>query len=307
MNTNPTRMTSTEEGYTKRALQMSARFQREKGVPLLEASIDAVHWLIDQKPFIKQATWRTYKATFCYWFELHEENEALTLLASVTSDGCQNSEGRTSSKKRKGCKPSQYEKIVEYLVARSNKPTAILVLNWIQATKATGLRPGEWLGCQINDTELVVKNAKNSNGRTFGDYRTLDLSNLDSSIMCSIHFIMNYFEDITKEEFESTYDRVRKYLQRINEKVFPNESKNITLYTFRHQFSANLKSSGASKKVVAAAMGHGNIDTAGTHYARRSQGDGGSIGFTAIPSSESIMAVANRYPEKNQSTPAKDS
>ena len=52
---------------------------------------------------------------------------------------------------------------------------------------------------------------------------------------------------------------------------------NITLYTARHQFSANAKSDGLSKEEVAALMGHASIYTAGEHYGKR-RGGHGSVG-----------------------------
>jgi hypothetical protein len=61
-------------------------------------------------------------------------------------------------------------------------------------------------------------------------------------------------------------------LSRIVRKRWPNRDSHITLYSLRHQFSANAKASGFTRLEIAAMMGHAVDDTAVVHYGRKRSG-----------------------------------
>lgn len=64
-----------------------------------------------------------------------------------------------------------------------------------------------------------------------------------------------------------------------------------TLYTARHQFSANAKSSdGLTRTEIAALMGHASIYTAGEHYGKRRSGRG----RLGVPRSEAEVDASER-------------
>ena len=66
---------------------------------------------------------------------------------------------------------------------------------------------------------------------------------------------------------------------------------NVTLYTARHQFSANAKSSdGLTRTEIAALMGHASIYTAGEHYGKRRSGRG----RLGVPRSEAEVDASER-------------
>ena len=53
---------------------------------------------------------------------------------------------------------------------------------------------------------------------------------------------------------------------------FPTRKEKISLYSLRHQFSANAKMSGFTREEIAALMGHVVDDTATVHYAKKRSG-----------------------------------
>lgn len=170
-----------------------------------------------------------------------------------------------------------------------------MAATWFVASTLTGLRPCEWELAKF-DTDwrmirsLVVKNAKNTNGRSHGQNRTLILSgiSLEQSKVIANHMenVRNFKE---RNDFQGLYDGCRQIIKRVADKLWPQRLKHPTLYTARHIFSADAKSV-FDKVSVAAMMGHASIDTAGEHYAPAWSSTGQ---FAIEPSEDDVAAVTN--------------
>jgi len=54
--------------------------------------------------------------------------------------------------------------------------------------------------------------------------------------------------------------------------LWPKRTSHATLYSMRHQFSANAKASGFTREEIAALMGHAVDTTATQHYGKKTAG-----------------------------------
>lgn len=226
---------------------------------------------------------------------------------------------RTSSGRVKSIPRDHYYKLVNALAGRNgfhhHLAGAMLV-----AGRAFGLRPIEWLNAELryhSDPEggatrftLRVKNAKQSQERTFGPTRTLhtDSNRLQEyEVQAALH-VINHFPAYARERIlrkpELEHDEVRlldptrNALRRTVEQI--GWKSQITLYSARHQFAADAKASGVTLFELAAMMGHASIETAQTHYGARRSGWGTPDNegwasddhhFRVLPDPEDLAAV----------------
>lgn len=154
---------------------------------------------------IKHSTFRLYRASVCYGLSsiyLQIENESISdyeleeglslqllsnlykKLITYKAKNIQTSKqpDRTSATKKKSF-PKDFYKYLEKVAENEQSPDSRTSELWafVQANLIVGLRPVEWLNARIAYSIkdrvmlLIVKNAKNSNGRANGDERTLRL------------------------------------------------------------------------------------------------------------------------------------
>lgn len=285
------RTEDTKRKYLERAQQLINR-------SLIELDLDSeeeldlrqfVVWLTETKKNISRSTWRQYKSSVVFYLESLENNEeaieAIDYIKNITSEGSLKTTEKTSSLKLKKIPYEDWVKLDSYLKTSNNKWHSQLS-DWLRASIITGLRPVEWKGAYLTEhdgkTALKVLNAKNTNGRAHGEYRTLLLEELVPEDLISIKNHLNNIRTfIGMEEYEYFYRGCALGLYKACRKLWPRRKKHITLYSTRHQFSANAKSSGFSKLEVAALMGHAVDITATMHYGRKAAGNE-SVGITPI-------------------------
>ena len=123
-----------------------------------------------------------------------------------------------------------------------------LLALWLRCGILTGLRPCEWQGAQFHEGGLVVINAKHTHGRACGETRSLDVSNLSPSEQADIRYLSNR---LSEGDYAKTYAACRKRLAWVAKTLWPGREKRPNLYSARHQFSADAKRSGMSKKETA--------------------------------------------------------
>jgi integrase len=285
--------------------------------PYTLSPLAVVEHLISRKPTIARNTWKQYKNSLRYHFEhlaaespdklaKQELQAAVTLLNATSSEGALKYGTQTSSRKQKGCKRADYEKLQSYLARHVGKHRyAGALRTWLEATRLTGLRPGEWefarLGEQQGKQILHVRNAKATNGRGNGEERTLDLSMLSAGEMELLQDMIQMLEGYAAEVgFEQLQKAVSDYMYAATRGCFGKRKKYPSLYSMRHQFSADAKMSGSTKAEVAALMGHGSDETAGTHYAPKASGN--SVIKVAPLGSEvkRVRAKAKTFRPRNQ-------
>lgn len=171
------------------------------------------------------------------------------------------------------------------------------LLDVLSATLLIGLRPREWCCSEIakhletGRDVLRVRNAKHSNGRANGEFRELFIDNLSSGERAVIDAAISYcvfphgstaakIELALKHELEYARERILVGLGRA--------PSSITLYSFRHQFIADAKTTFESPVMIAALSGHSSTQTAFLHYGKRRHGN---ARVKVAPTPESIEAV----------------
>lgn len=279
----PTKTAETVALYLKKSRGLAKRARVDLALSD-DAPLDArqfVAWLADLRPTLSKPSWRLYKsAAICYLEQNGAENEealqAIDYLKEIDSEGCALNTNKTSSTKLKKFPWKDFQKITDYLRNHSGKWHRPL-LDWIVSASLTGLRPQEWLAAKITviagEPALHVQNAKTTNGRAHGPSRTLLLGSLARE---EVETLTRHIERAQRwsgmQQFDSFYDGCALTLNYVSRKLWPRRTKHVTLYSCRHQFTANAKASGFSTAEIAAMMGHAVDTTATRHYGKKAAG-----------------------------------
>tara|TARA_B100002019_G_scaffold269059_1_gene261525 strand:+ start:266 stop:1270 length:1005 start_codon:yes stop_codon:yes gene_type:complete len=273
----------------KEALEKTHQFSEDKNTVVLDykdksniglgihyTAVWAVkNWAIT----LYHSSWKYYRSAIIYYAELEHEKGSLNIkqldkikeLLRRTKGHNDKDIAKTSHSKKKSLNLKELKSIDNKLKdskSRWAKPTRI----FIRAGKYTGLRPIEWQRAEINIEKKLLRvfNAKSTNGRSLGETRTLSLKHLDDKQIKDIeNHILLVKNIISKNAWDQYYNGCSSLLKRITRKLWPNKKKYPTLYSCRHQFSADMKASGCTKREVAALMGHANDLTAQEHYGRK--------------------------------------
>ena len=282
-----TREKGTEDDYDIRAIRTIRRFEKHVGEYLHESSHMFCDWLIDITTGKTDANWRQLKASCIHYFnkedpELSASIEMLDNKHTVTKSLSIS----TSSQKKKSISEDEEFKICTKLVEEKSfydKP----LLAIFNATLSVGLRPCEWETVElfmhsipeadIPPPILRVENAKNTNGRSFGEYRYLGLGSLNERQLLYIQIAIATSQNPSSPDGKSIpysefYTKIRNRFYRVVKDLFPKNKKRVTLYSARHQLIANLKKSDYPLEQIACIVGHGNDVTASEHYGKKKVG-----------------------------------
>lgn len=292
------RTDATIHAYLTRGFQLWNRAALEYGI-----DPDHLHpggyldWLEKHLPTLKPASRRQYIASAKTFLndltesEDYYDNRQINIEAAIRRvNGMQSSDypsvckprwrGKTSSQKAKKIDLSEMDALLDkakYMRGKWIKPA----FWWLYVNTLVGLRPTEWryarLVKEAGVTNLVVKNAKNTNGRSHGEERHLDISALDSNAMFMLQVQIQEAGKHAKDDkcWDAYYNGARKALHAVTRKFMPYQRKYPSLYSSRHQFSADAKAAGLSKVVIAALMGHAVDSTAEAHYGKKKHGRSG--------------------------------
>lgn len=289
--------------YNKLAERLTARARMAFDIDTPEVDPrTVVAYLVELMPMIKARTFRLYRAALVHHFEEIATPESLSARDYLKEDvgggsdfenevGIEVNESRTSSMKAKRLTNEDLEAIIQEL-KRSKSKWAGATGVWLKAGLMTGLRPIEWIGAVVHDEVGVpfirARNAKNTHGRSHGDTRDIFLNGISDRnlllIKRHIEVIQLYQENGLYMQFYNSCQRVLHHAVR---RIFPDRRKHVTLYTSRHQFAADAKST-YSKVEVAALMGHASDDTARKFYGIAAHGSG-NMQFS--PGEDNVEAV----------------
>ncbi|KVM75106.1 hypothetical protein WJ60_32705 [Burkholderia ubonensis] len=317
-----TRTQKTEESYAARALQIRSRVARELGYfsPYSVPPLTIVDHLIGRKPTIGRNTWKQYKNALRSHFQslaietddsvaAEELRAAIAVLDAESSTGAMKHGTRTSATKQKHFKRADFDWLLEYLIANLGRHKfANALRTWLLASRVTGLRPSEWEHAGLTEiagrTCLIVKNGKATNGRANGEFRTLELSLATAADMEAIEEMLAMLEGYEPEmKFDELQTALTHYMKRATRDCFGRRKRYPTLYSLRHQFSADAKFSGLSQAEVAAALGHGSDQTAGRHYARGVSGESAIRVAPVCSEIQTVRAKARPYTAHRRNTP----
>ncbi|WP_270933303.1 hypothetical protein [Falsiroseomonas oryzae] len=178
----------------------------------------------------------------------------------------------------KGIKQNDLAKLLRKLSeqAKTSRIARVLIC-WLIAGHATGLRPVEWRDAELlqspsGDPLLKVRNAKATNGRAHGATRTLNLGHLLPQQLDAASELLKAIQIEGVTGFRRLHASCSDLLYKVNRLIWPRRKAIIGLYSARHQYAANAKCARSAAE-VAALMGHASSRTAYVHYARRSRAE----------------------------------
>ncbi|TET01683.1 site-specific integrase [Burkholderia cepacia] len=202
---------------------------------------------------------------------------------------------RTSSSKRKSVPHLLFAELTTDMHRPDRGNWARRAILLASATVYAGLRPSEWFSASIDvhpggaKAVVKVRNAKSTNGRGNGEHREILIDSADAieAIEANLDAIGSWMAEpghspgsaaehpayqAEMSALARAYDRGCSQAMRDAQVRLWGKSRGITPYSFRHQFSANAKADGRTKREIADLMGHGSSETAGIHYGRKRHG-----------------------------------
>ena len=142
-----------------------------------------------------------------------------------------------------------------------------------------GVRPAEMLGLQVDLEQGVVhvRGAKKTGGERGAD-RTLALPD-DEGMRQHIASAVRVLQKAEAQK-PGVMRRVQSRLDRISRQLWPRRQARPSLYTFRHQMGAELKSMKLDRRAIAYIMGHQSTQSVEVYGDRRKSRGGIGIKIT---------------------------
>ncbi len=270
-----------ERKYQQLATQAGEKFGLQKGV-VVPPNLILQH-LLARRSTLSKRTWQVYKSAFVAQMESFaaqtkdpaESQVFLQMAYEMGKEGQSEARPRGvqgASLKGRRVRQEDHQRLIQYLIGRFADDKWAKVTKLVcEASYLTGLRPGEWVDAWVEHEGgtgplLSVRNAKQTHGRGNGERRTLDLSALSPDEVGLIEEMTLYARG-SEEPWSQVQRKVADYLYASVQKAFGRRKCYLSLYSYRHQFSADAKATW-KKAEVAALMGHGSDETAGRNYAR---------------------------------------
>lgn len=321
------RSKKTKKAYLKRAKTLLTSLQNHMnnnyGENVAITPEFLIEWFLWLTKELSGSSFRQYKNSLVYIFEVTKRKELETALRELSRDafpGPKPKKKLTSAMKTKKVTAKDEASITNILLNNTkdlgDDTLSYRTYVYFKATILTGLRPNEWASSKLKSNYtmpdgtreklvLIVINGKATNGRSHGKYRHVILSDLsDSDIkLIAMHkrFVISHL--MNDKDYIKYYDACRGKLYRTCKALWPNRKTRVSLYSGRHQFSANLKASGATRPEVAATMGHATDETASEHYGRKSAGRRGPIARSASHEVKRIRLVFIPFIPKQRTGP----
>lgn len=306
----PEKTLETVHAYRHRVEQLTVRCARalRRPKPSLVTAVELVRWLLAERPDYSPNTWRQYKASVVFVLQGRtdvDSRQALQLLHDSRGTGGRRHSRRTSGTKAKSITPKDREKVLRWLSLRE-RPFANVTGMWLVAGIMTGARPCEWYEARLQHgvpgaLSVTFRNAKATNGRANGPTRTLYFEGLaDIEIQLLDLFVREVQATGSDSGFQRLYERCRRCMYKAARKALGKRRIYPTLYTGRHQFSADRKAEGLPLDIIAALMGHASDATATKHYGKARKGAGGR---KVKPDAKEVATVRSRYRKRRKRRP----
>lgn len=327
---------ATRAQYEKITKRLSDMWKKESGIidndiGISSHPVELCQWFCSGVANLRwsKTTFWLYRLSLMRYFEEHGPNEAITMLSEILSPPAKAIDKKTSAKKLKGLSGDKLKQLLSKLEMHTEVPPSPddnltlrqvgrfdhFIARWIRVTIKAGLRPTEWKNAFFDEkaSTLIVCNAKVNENRGNGEVRHLIFD--PEKQADEIAEIQTFIRELSirlrqaNNSFFLLYDKCRKRLRYVTRHLWPKMEQRPTIYSARHQFAANMKKTGLSKKEVAALMGHKSDASAGIHYAHKSKGE--IVQHPASPVSEikSVLQKDTNYwqaVEKSENKNAKE-
>lgn len=258
---------------------------------------NALKWLTSSQKIIRRRTYSVYKAALKY---VAKENGWNVDILDTTSSNdfrkkMKDSSGHIMVKK---IKTEDLLMLTSWLIETDKRPASpnpntdlrwpIRAIFMLLATIHTGLRPVEWENAELvarppdwpgpkGDYAVKCQNAKIM-GVDTGGHRYVPISNENvDQVRRHLEMVQEWKSEITPDMMEYKkkwlfyHSQCSKRLHQGYEALAHAGLKNVTMYSGRHQFHANLLANGYPLDEIALLMGHTAVSS-GNHYGKSKGG-----------------------------------
>jgi hypothetical protein len=273
--------------YAERTLGFVKRYEKFTGDSFKYTVDDyksLANWLVEHvSPAVSKRSWAKYRLSVSAATE-HPQ------VANILKEGVGYIRSSRPSRfnRQKHIKESQMSRLLLAL-AKSNSPYKSTLIDWIRASKNTGLRPNEWADATIAYPDgltpalkVRTKIKKPANREVdIAPYRYIPIEHLSPIEVDGLYaHLRRYTKAIAEKKSEALYESCRKLLYNTCRFTFRDDSKgSIHLYSARHQFCADLKASGCAQELIIRLMGQNSTEVLTHHYAKKSAGRESGIDF----------------------------
>lgn len=173
---------------------------------------------------------------------------------------------RTSGKKATSINQSDLSKLILFLRASEHDLDLFLAV-YIFFGLRFFARPIEWSKAMIEEAQLVLTNAKTTNGRSHGDERIFVLTSMSAEEFAGLE---RFLADLARlADAYGSFEKMQKAIARRLTRVCKLAGvRPIAPTTLRHAGMAIAKTA-ESPEVVAYLAGHISLQTAGRHYGKK--------------------------------------
>ncbi|OFA17009.1 hypothetical protein A4U49_04305 [Acidithiobacillus ferrivorans] len=212
-------------------------------------------------------------------------------LSQFPTSGGQRIKRKDGPGKRMKSFGARWEPVKKWLMANRGEnpfeyqphPMAVSTALWMEGVSRCGIRPHEWASCVWDDGVLWVASSKmnfsedgkmlRGNGIKGEDgrwWRALDYRDAADDLKKPVQGMVWLLGEMHRTEIssEDALEDMARWLRRAWDAIHGDARPRITLYTARHQFSADMKKQGIGMRELAAAMGHASIKTASSVYGK---------------------------------------
>lgn len=271
--------------------ESTERRSSDPEMPATITDLDVVNDLTARASEYQDATYRLYRAALQWHFTrrleatppewhagIHAARAALEAYQFVASPDLPE---RTSAGRRKNVTLEDIGRLLNSLNnGRATRASwKLRAAHWLLASLCTGLRPSEWETAQWLDgsdqSQLYVQNAKwRADQPDVNRFRVVEVDK-EYQLWVTVHMASIKAALAEGYTFRQAYDHCRAALRRAVEQLWGN-SKQISLYTMRGQFSSNAKAQ-MPLVDVSALMGHANPRTTQRNYGKRRYAHAGAV------------------------------
>lgn len=277
-----TRTEGTNSAYIKRAEGLCGRYFKQTGSRYDEDLHAFGQWLAGISVGLSENTLWQYRASLIAFAEQVKDQALFDIVSvSILPARAKASEIRTSAGKQKRIAQADLSDLSGALMREGE--FGHICGTWLVCGVQVGLRPVEWRTAVLMreykpggrvEVILRVKNAKDTNDRAHGEYRHLILTDMQPGLIMQVEELIHEIQSRAKtdKEWATFLERCQKTIRRKAKSLFPRRTYKPTLYSARHQFSADLKNQRRSLDEIAALMGHATDETSSKHYGKMRHG-----------------------------------
>ncbi|MBJ7265579.1 tyrosine-type recombinase/integrase [Idiomarina abyssalis] len=228
------------------------------------------HYCVEEiRPTISNSSWLSYRYQIDQCFNNEEMRKAL----SVKGVNPKRSNYEAAFTRAKQLNAEKLATIERYCATSPSLYATPLQL-CLRATLLTGLRPNEWLRCQLESLDEIkfLRVSNTVKGESEGHKlteRRIPLTHLNDEQMSEL---VDWLVLCESNDYERLISGVKAFLKQICQREFAHDRKRIQLYSARHQFAANLKATGLEKSLIAKLLGHATEEMQTQHYGRTLHG-----------------------------------